>query len=62
MRHSNQGRLRPQMQFLRRQFAQDVDWPFSDVLSEDLVAQTLTAVGVSWIDRGLSVSTSGREA
>jgi Transposase DDE domain len=51
MRHSNPGRLRPQVQFLRRQFAQDDALPFSDVLSEDLVTQTLTAVGLSWIDR-----------
>ena len=51
MRHSKPGRLRSQVQVLRRQFAQDGDLPFSDILSEDLVAQTLTAVGVSWIDR-----------
>src|SRR5947209_2239329 len=51
MRRSNPARLRPQVQFLRRQFAQDGDLPFSDVLSEDLVAQALTAVGVSWVDR-----------
>jgi hypothetical protein len=51
MRHSNQGRFRHQVQFLRRQFLQDGDLPFTDVLSEDLVAQTLTAVGVFWKDR-----------
>lgn len=51
MRHSNQGRFRHQVQFLRRQFLQDGDLPFTDVLSEDLVAQTLTAVGVFWNDR-----------
>jgi hypothetical protein len=51
MRHSNPSRLRPQVQFLRRQFAQDGALPFSDVLSEDLVAQALSAACVSWIDR-----------
>jgi hypothetical protein len=51
MRHSNQGRFRLEVQFLRRQFLQDGDLPFTDVLSEDVVAQTLTAVGVIWNDR-----------
>lgn len=51
MHRYNRGRFRQQMQHLRRQFVQDGDLPFSDVLSEDLVAQTLTAVGVSWLDR-----------
>lgn len=48
MHHFNQGRFRHQVQFLRRQFLQDGDLPFTDVLSEDLIAQTLTAVGVFW--------------
>jgi hypothetical protein len=39
------------VQFLRRQFLQDGDLPFTDVLSENLVAETLTAVGVFWKDR-----------
>jgi hypothetical protein len=51
MRRCNRGRFRQQFRFLRRQFVQDGDLPFSDILSEDLVAQTLIAVGVSWIDR-----------
>jgi hypothetical protein len=51
MRHSNQGRFRHQVQFLRRQFLQDGDLPFTDVLSEDLVAKALSAVGVFWKDR-----------
>jgi len=51
MRHSNQGRFRQQVQFLRRQFAQNDALPFSDILSEDLVARTLTSVGVFWLDR-----------
>jgi hypothetical protein len=51
MRHSNQGRFRQQVQFLRRQFLQDGDLPFTGVLSEDLVTRTLTAVGIVWKDR-----------
>jgi len=51
MHRYNRGRFRQQVQHLRRQFVQDGDLPFHDVLSEDLITQTLTAVGVSWIDR-----------
>jgi hypothetical protein len=39
------------MKFLRRQFLQDGDLPFSNVLSEGIVAQALTAVNVCWLDR-----------
>jgi hypothetical protein len=46
-----QGRFRHQVQSLRRQFLQNKDLPFTDVLSEDLVAQTLTTIGVFWNDR-----------
>ena len=31
MRYSNHGRFRQQVRFLRRQFLQDGDLPFSDV-------------------------------
>jgi len=51
MRYSSGGRYRQQMRLLRRQFLQDSGLPFSDVLSEEIVAQALTAVGVCWIDR-----------
>jgi hypothetical protein len=51
MRHFDQGRCRQQVQFLRRQFAQEGDLPFSDVLSEDIIARALTAIGAFWIDR-----------
>jgi hypothetical protein len=37
--------------FLRRQFLQDGDLPFSNVLSEGIVAQALTAIDVFWMDR-----------
>jgi hypothetical protein len=51
MRNSNQGRFRDQVSFLRRQFLQDGGLPFTDVLSEETVAQALTAVGACWLDR-----------
>src|SRR3954453_6816810 len=51
MRHANPARLRQQVSFLRRQFAQDDGLPLSDVLSEDLVTQALTTASVSWINR-----------
>jgi hypothetical protein len=51
MRHSNPGRFRQQVQFLRCQYLQDGDLPFTHVLSEDLITQSLTAVGVFWKDR-----------
>jgi hypothetical protein len=50
MRLSNQGGLRQQISFLRRQFLQDGDLPFTDVLSDKLVIQALTAAGVVWND------------
>lgn len=51
MRYSTQGRFRQQADFLRRQFLQDGDLPFADVLSERSVAQALTAIGTCWLDR-----------
>jgi hypothetical protein len=51
MRYSNQGRFRQQVSFLRRQFLQDGDLPFSNVLSEESITQALTAIGVCWLDR-----------
>jgi Transposase DDE domain len=51
MFHSNQGRFRQQVNFLRRQFLQDGDLPFTDVLSEDVVSRVLTAIESFWIDR-----------
>src|SRR5262245_33486057 len=51
MRHSNPGRCRQQARFLRQQFLQDGSLPFSNILSEDLVAQALTAIQGVWRDR-----------
>ncbi len=51
MRDCNQGRFRRQIRFLRRQFLQDGDLPFSNLLSEEVVENALTAVDVVWNDR-----------
>jgi hypothetical protein len=50
MRFSNQGRLREQVRFLKRQYLQDGALPFSDILTDDFVRQAMTAVG-AWKDR-----------
>ncbi len=47
MRHFTGGRFRQQVRFLRQQFLQDGGLPFSNVLSEGMVAQALTAVARS---------------
>ena len=51
MRFSNPVRLRKQVQFLQRQFLQDGDLPFTDVLSTEMVSQALTTAEVVWNDR-----------
>lgn len=51
MRDCNQGRFRQQIRFLRRQFLQDGELPFSDVLSAEIVEQALAALDVVWNDR-----------
>ncbi len=50
MRFSKSVRLRQQVQFLQRQFLQDGDLPFTDVLSTQMVSQALTASKVVWND------------
>jgi Transposase DDE domain len=51
MSFSNQGRFRQQVRFLRRQFLQDGELPFTDVLSEGSVTHALKALNVVWLDR-----------
>src|SRR5260221_1569407 len=53
MRHTHPRSFRPQANFLRRQFLQDGDLPFTDVLTEAVIAQALAAVG-GWLDRVFS--------
>jgi hypothetical protein len=45
------GRLRQQVSFLRRQFLQEGDLPFTDVLSEATIAPALNAIEACWNDR-----------
>ena len=51
MHYSNQGRFQQQFRFLRRQFLQDGDLPFSNILSENIIAQALKAIDACWLDR-----------
>src|ERR671925_964169 len=53
VRYSNSGSVREQVGFLRRQFLQGGDLPFTDVLTEDVITQALAAVG-GWLDRVFS--------
>ena len=48
MDNFNHGRFRQQVNFLQRQFLQEGDLPFTDVLSKQIVSQALTASKVVW--------------
>ena len=50
MPHSHPGSFREQARFLRRQFLQDGDLPFTNVLTEEIIEQALAALG-GWLDR-----------
>src|SRR5262245_9726544 len=50
MCHSNRGAFREQVNLLRRQFLQDGDLPFTNVLTEGVISQALAAV-TGWLDR-----------
>jgi Transposase DDE domain len=50
MQRLHQGFFREQVGLLRRQFLQDGDLPFTDVLTEEVIAQALAAVS-GWLDR-----------
>jgi hypothetical protein len=51
MRHSHPGQFRQQVQVLRRQFLQGGGLPFTDVLTEAVLARALTALSGRWLDR-----------
>ena len=51
MSYSNAGSFRRQFDFLKRQFLQDGDLPFTDVLSRESVAVALDAIDGRWKDR-----------
>ena len=50
MRYSNRGPFRDQVNFLRQQFLQDGDLPFTNVLTEEVIAQALATL-TGWLDR-----------
>ena len=51
MRDCNQGRFQQHFRFLRRQFLQDGDMPFCNILSEQIVSKAVTAIETCWLDR-----------
>lgn len=53
MRHHHPGAFREQAALLRRQFLQDGGLPFTDVLTDQVLADALAAVG-HWLDRVFS--------
>jgi Transposase DDE domain len=53
MRYSNRGALRDQVNFLRRQFLQDGDLPFTNVLTEGVIERALSTL-TGWLDRVFS--------
>jgi hypothetical protein len=53
MRHPDQRALRDQVNFLRRQFLQDGDLPFTDVLTEGMIKRALATL-TGWLDRVFS--------
>jgi hypothetical protein len=50
MRRPNRAAFRHQVKFLRRQFLQDRDLPFTDVLTEGVLERALSAL-TGWLDR-----------
>lgn len=48
---SNLVPLRRQVRFLKRQFLQDGELPFTDVLSTETISEALTAAEIVWKDR-----------
>src|SRR5919108_76887 len=50
MLRSRQGSVHEQVGLLRRQFLQDGDLPFADVLTEEVIARALAAL-TGWLDR-----------
>jgi len=51
MHYSKQGRFREQFGFLRRQFLQEGELPFTTVLFEETISPALQEVNACWKDR-----------
>jgi len=54
MRYCNRERFRQQIRFLRQQFLQDGDLPFTAALSEATIAPALKSIDAPWKDRVFS--------
>jgi hypothetical protein len=50
MCHAHRGAFRDQLNFLRRQFLQDGDLPFTNVLTQEVLTQALADI-TGWLDR-----------
>src|SRR6478672_7625172 len=50
MRSANRAAFRAQVRFLRRQFLQDGDLPFTDILTEGVIERALSTL-TGWLDR-----------
>ena len=51
MRYSSKGWFRQQFGFLRRQYLQEGELPFTDVLSDAVIASALDVIDFCWKDR-----------
>ena len=51
MRDVTHGRCRRQFQFLKRQFLQEGELPFANVLTAETIAPARKAIDVAWKDR-----------
>ena len=51
MRNFSDGRVRQQFEFLRRQFLQEGNLPFTDVLTADVASEALEKIEFAWNDR-----------
>jgi hypothetical protein len=51
MRHSSPGSLRPQVDALRREFLQEGELPFADVLSPGCLTEAMAEIKAPWKDR-----------
>ena len=51
MQRCKSVRIRRQIRFLHRQFLQDGELPFTDILSFEAISQALKTDGIMWKDR-----------
>ena len=51
MGYSNGGSFRRQYDFLKQQFLQDGELPFTDILSAEAISEALSTAEIVWKDR-----------